>query len=386
MEGLNNTLISEIEEILKNQDHSKKQDEDGFVMVAKEGVWPGLFGEFFMGVSVEENENCEAQDTSDDDMLFYVQNKPHSSDNEIKVYRKTSKNLPGLGDPHVNWEESVYLNLIMHGFEFTLTCAICVRLPSQDLKVLSKTVLTVHASHHMRRMDSKGESSDQSYPNIFFIIDSYDEVFESLSLQENEIVCVELTAKNKESGNESVIFLGSVKHEALVNVYDAKTSIGTKMAQKMSWMSAPNDHFEYIRMRGPHGKGYAEMRIGVMKSNLVEHNKINKNRRITEIKDLKETNERPDPPQRPPCNCFTNESIYNPTTAYPDSCPKCGQSATSNYGLPKIWSSTVKWFQKKPTAPILSPYLTYVTLPWSRIIKDVLQVKQTPLFSKDPRR
>ena len=25
-------------------------------------------------------------------------------------------------------------------------------------------------------MDSKGESSDQSYPNIFFIIDSYDEV------------------------------------------------------------------------------------------------------------------------------------------------------------------------------------------------------------------
>ena len=45
----------------------------------------------------------------------------------------------------------------------------------------------------------------------------------------------------------------------------------------MSWMSAPNDHFEYIRMRGPHGKGYAEMRIGVMKSNLVEHNKINKN-------------------------------------------------------------------------------------------------------------
>ena len=52
-------------------------------MVAKEGVWPGLFGEFFMGVSVEENENCEAQDKSDDDMLFYVQNKPHSSDNEV---------------------------------------------------------------------------------------------------------------------------------------------------------------------------------------------------------------------------------------------------------------------------------------------------------------
>ena len=63
----------------------------------------------------------------------------------------------------------------------------------------------------------------------------------------------------------------------------------------MSWMSASNDHFEYIRMRGPHGKGYAEMRIGVMKSNLVEHNKINKSRRLTELKDSKEPR---GPPQR----------------------------------------------------------------------------------------
>lgn len=47
-------------------------------------------------------------------------------------------------------------------------------------------------------------------------------------------------------------------------------------------MSAANDHFEYIRMRGPHGKGYAEMRIGVLKSNLVEHNAIDKYRGLAE--------------------------------------------------------------------------------------------------------
>lgn len=383
------TLISEIEVILKNQakEHTNKpENEDGFVMVAKEGVWPKLFCEFFMGVAIEESIDSQSEANnkshqSDDDMLFYVQTKPHiPGESEIKVFRKTSKNLPGLGDPHINWEESVYLNLIMHEFEYTLTCAICTRLPNQDLKVLSKTVLTVHASHHMRRMDSKGESSDQSYPNIFFIIDSYDEVFESLSLQEGEIVCVELTATRKDSGKEAVIFLGSVKHEALMSVYDAKISIGTKVAQKMSWMSAQNDHFEYIRMRGPHGKGYAEMRIGILKNDLVEHSKINKKRNITESKE-----QDAQPPQRP-CNCFVDAQIYNPTTAYPDSCPKCGKSASSSYGLPKIWSNTVKWFQKKSNSPLLSPYLTYVTLPWSRIIKDVLQVKQVPLFSRDTRR
>lgn len=50
-------------------------------------------------------------------------------------------------------------------------------------------------------------------------------------------------------------------------------------------MSAANDHFEYIRMRGPHGKGYAEMRIGILKSNLVEHNTINKYRGLAEKND-----------------------------------------------------------------------------------------------------
>ena len=43
----------------------------------------------------------------------------------------------------------------------------------------------------------------------------------------------------------------------------------------MSWMTGPTEHYEYIRMRGPHGKGYAEMRIGQIKNHLVEHNSIN---------------------------------------------------------------------------------------------------------------
>ena len=55
-------------------------------MVAKEGVWTRIFCEFFMGVPIEENENCEATiaQQSDDDMLFYVQNKPQSSECEVK--------------------------------------------------------------------------------------------------------------------------------------------------------------------------------------------------------------------------------------------------------------------------------------------------------------
>ena len=57
-------------------------------MVAKEGVWTKIFCEFFMGVPIEENnDNCEAvpNHQSDDDMLFYVQNKPQSSNSEVNI-------------------------------------------------------------------------------------------------------------------------------------------------------------------------------------------------------------------------------------------------------------------------------------------------------------
>ncbi len=32
---------------------------------------------------------------------------------EVEVYRRDSKKLPGLGDPDIDWEESVYLNLTL---------------------------------------------------------------------------------------------------------------------------------------------------------------------------------------------------------------------------------------------------------------------------------
>ncbi|XP_012555871.1 uncharacterized protein KIAA0930 homolog isoform X1 [Hydra vulgaris] len=373
-------LLEALKTHIKSDTADSISNDDSFIVNADESLWPSLFGCYFMGISSEDsdnrNETAENQQ-NDDDMLFYVQSKYNQSGNEIKVFRKTSKNLPGLGDPHINWMESVYLNMIMHDMEYTLTCAICTRLPTNDLKVLYKTSLKVHASHHMRRMDSKGESSDLSYPNIFFIIDSYDEVFESMSIEQEEILCVELSAKYKGTKENIVIFLGSVRHEALLMTYEAKTTIGTKFAQKMSWINlgGSTDHFEYIRMRGPYGKGFAEMRIGLCKNNLVEHNGINRHRN----KDVNSSSIN--------CNCRLNENnqIYAPTTASPDKCMKCGSSNKKTNTSNNLLANPVKWFQgrSKIEVPTLSPHLTYVTLPWSRIMKDILILKQKPVFMKD---
>lgn len=55
----------------------------------------------------------------------------------MAVYRKDSKKLP-IGDPELDWEETVYLNLIIHQFEYILTLAICTRTSPKQLQILRR--------------------------------------------------------------------------------------------------------------------------------------------------------------------------------------------------------------------------------------------------------
>ena len=45
---------------------------------------------------------------------------------EVEVYRRDSKKLPGLGDPDIDWEESVYLNLILQKVSDTQHSVQCI--------------------------------------------------------------------------------------------------------------------------------------------------------------------------------------------------------------------------------------------------------------------
>lgn len=56
---------------------------------------------------------------------------------DVEVFRKDSKKLP-IGDPEIDWEETVYLNLIVHQFDYTLTLAICTRTSPKELQVLKR--------------------------------------------------------------------------------------------------------------------------------------------------------------------------------------------------------------------------------------------------------
>ena len=55
----------------------------------------------------------------------------------VEVFRKDSKKLP-IGDPEIEWQDTVFLNLLIHQLEYTLTLAICTRTSPRDLQVLKR--------------------------------------------------------------------------------------------------------------------------------------------------------------------------------------------------------------------------------------------------------
>ncbi|CAL1284038.1 unnamed protein product [Larinioides sclopetarius] len=243
------------------------REESGFVILNPTRFWTDFFVQHFL-------RHCDDRD----DMLFFVRKHEKRGgsryipkfETAIEVFRKDSRKLP-IRDPDIDWEETVYLNLILQEFEYTLTCAVCTRTSPKELQILKKNSQRVYASPSRRSMDCKGEMEEISYPNIFFTIDNYDEVFEDIIVRDGEMVCVELVAADKEGALQRVIFLGSIHYEAVKRVYDARASLSSKFAQKVSlgWYQG-QQRLEFVRMRGPSGKGHAEMAVTKQKGSGVE--------------------------------------------------------------------------------------------------------------------
>ncbi|XP_021188919.1 uncharacterized protein LOC110375207 isoform X3 [Helicoverpa armigera] len=123
----------------------------------------------------------------------------------------------------------------------------------------------VYASPSRRKMDTKGEGEEMTYPHICFMVDNFDEVFCDIVVRDGEMVCVELVARGRGCAAQAVIFLGSIRYDILTRVYDSRqTSLSTKVAQRMSFGLLGGKtaaRCEFVRMKGPSGKGHAEMAV-----------------------------------------------------------------------------------------------------------------------------
>ncbi|EEB20417.1 conserved hypothetical protein [Pediculus humanus corporis] len=255
IEEINFQRAKEMRQLLK--------DDRGYGGMHGTTYWTDLFVRNFL-FQTELSIDC-------DDLLFFVRKKHIKGssrylpkfETEVEVFRKDSKKLP-IGDPDIDWEETVYLNLIIHQFDYVLTLAICTRTSCKELQILKRHSQKVYASPSHRRMDTKGETEDMTYPYICFMIDNFDEVFSDITVRDGEMVCVELVATDREGSTHGVIFLGSIRYDALKWVYDARVSANAKMSQRMTFglfSSASSGRIEYVRMKGPDGKGHAEVAV-----------------------------------------------------------------------------------------------------------------------------
>ncbi|XP_013140642.1 PREDICTED: uncharacterized protein KIAA0930 homolog isoform X2 [Papilio polytes] len=213
LEEINFQRTKEMRQLMK--------DESGFVVLQGTTYWTDLFVRHFL-FQEEQAIDC-------DDLLFFVRKRHVKGssrylpkyETDVEVFRKDSKKLP-IGDPEIDWEETVYLNLIVHQFDYTLTLAICTRTSPKELQVLKRHSQKVYASPSRRKMDTKGEGEEMTYPHICFMVDNFDEVFCDMVVRDGEMVCVELVARGRGAAACAVIFLGSIRYDALTGVYDAR--------------------------------------------------------------------------------------------------------------------------------------------------------------------
>ncbi|XP_052546673.1 uncharacterized protein KIAA0930 homolog isoform X3 [Tympanuchus pallidicinctus] len=331
--------------------------------------WTWMFSTYFM----------EKWAPRQDDMLFYVRRKLSyvSGDNtdgkkqvEVEVYRRDSKKLPGLGDPDIDWEESVYLNLILQKLDYVVTCAVCTRSDGGDI--------------HIHKKKSQ--------------------VFSDMTVGEGEMVCVELVASDKSNTFQGVIFQGSIRYEALKKVYDNRVSVAAKMAQRMSFGFYKYNNMEFVRMKGPQGKGHAEMAVSrVPTGDTSPYGTEEDSNPDSPVHERLTSFSTPPTPERNNRPSFFSPSLKRKVPRNRIAEMKKSHSANDSeeffrdddggdlHNATNLRSRSLSgtgrslvgsWLKLNRTDEnfLLYAHLTYITLPLHRILTDILEVRQKPIL------
>uniref|UniRef100_A0A8B9Y090 KIAA0930 n=1 Tax=Bos mutus grunniens TaxID=30521 RepID=A0A8B9Y090_BOSMU len=296
---------------------------------------------------------------------------------------------------------------VPHPFQldYMVTCAVCTRADGGDIHIHRKRSQQVFASPSKHPMDSKGEESKISYPNIFFMIDSFEEVFSDMTVGEGEMVCVELVASDKTNTFQGVIFQGSIRYEALKKVYDNRVSVAARMAQKMSFGFYKYSNMEFVRMKGPQGKGHAEMAVSRVSTGDTSPCGTEEDsspaspmhERVTSFSTppTPERNNRPaffspSLKRKGPRNRITemkkshsandSEEFFREDDGGADLHNATNLRSRSLSGTGRSLVGSWLKLNRADGNFLLYAHLTYVTLPLHRILTDILEVRQKPIL------
>ncbi|CAF0964617.1 unnamed protein product [Rotaria sordida] len=379
---------------------TKNDEDDDYILVQQvNSQWPKLFDIYFLSTTTRLTQTSTCT-TSDDDLIFYVRRKTmdefQRSLHSVEAFRHhDTKRQPKLASPDYDWEETTNLNLVLHQFEYTVTIAVCIKSSNKHLQVIKRLSTRVYASPSRRDMENKGIEEKITYPNIYFIVDNFEDTFCEMIVNEGQIVCVELIAKNPVLNESRVLFLGSIKYEALKNVYENRATTSIRVAQRMSLGMYTKQRMEFVRMRGPNGKGHAEMAVSRYRSNQSE---ITPESSPTtpptttfdeENWNQRRTNENDSVSQYIPSTSNQQQNPSNATTSEVESIDTQRELSDDTSGfLGRTLNQAMNWMrgsnpnlnQSIKTFP-LQTCLTYLTLPCDLIVKDILEPNSIPILT-----
>jgi len=150
----------------------------------------------------------------------------------------------------------------------------------------------VYAAPFKSCIEFKETTHECSYPNVYYVLNNYEDEELQLPIQENEYLCVELAVlipdntemiplydENYEATKDTidsppfgcppnhtkvVLFQGSVSFKSLFDAYVLKGMYSLSLSEKITrnfMKTSPKIKTEYIMMRGPNGKGHCRVAI-----------------------------------------------------------------------------------------------------------------------------
>ncbi|KAJ2065824.1 hypothetical protein GGI17_000093 [Coemansia sp. S146] len=362
----------------------------------------------------------------------------------VFVLRKQSPPsiLPHISEV-IMWKETFLLNLIVQ-MPCKLTVAVCKRRSKQGgaqqrggmsvvRKHVSKRVYALPSKSRMDRPKDNACPPECSWPYIYYVIDDYEDMFEDMFIKKGEYLCVELSARipvpdhaeeqlslaspaktmamadggsfgsekpvsyasqdgnvfnsvrsrltsaNSATGTTKVVlFQGAASFGALIDNYVHRLSSKNMLHRLRKPAYTP----EFIMMRGPGGKGHAQVAItgrssadeladlasraaSVVSSPVLQPQPLHANIPVST------TGAWPKMPAIASPHLQPISSVVNSTPASPSL-----SAWLKRISLPSIAENLSQATSPPPPPKSLQASMTFVSIPWNSIIDDLMNFKR----------
>ncbi|XP_063677904.1 uncharacterized protein KIAA0930 homolog [Bolinopsis microptera] len=306
-------------------------------------------------------------DGSTDDMLFYVRHSTPQLDDPstlLEIFRVEDVKKPDFNNRKYSWMETFYLNMLLHHFNFIMTCAVCEQKPpGKALKIYRSFSVPVYGSPNKHNMSGKAKSTSISYPNIYFSVFNFDEIFNGIVLTDNEMVCVELVAVDKAETVQISVFLGSIRYEILRSTLENRASLKSKFLKQVSLGLYPGEQTsQFITMNGPKCRGRVEMCVSSFKPDINKDFVVSFDREADHL-------------ETEGGKGGGGSSVRSVSRS---SEPDTSDSRRLSSNSKQRYVSNNWVFKPSSSHNYVNAQLTYLTLRWDELLDDLIECKKKP--------